>query len=166
MEDVVALSRALCARLAAWLPLLEACTVMAYLAFRNEPDVSGLFTLLPHVRWALPRVAGKRLAVHPYLPERLVRHRFGMLEPDAALPEIPPEEIDVVLVPGVAFDRQGGRLGYGGGYYDRFLPTTRALRVGITYDACLVDSLPCAESDVRMHWIATPTQIIRCLPAQ
>ncbi len=165
LEDprvVADLSAALCARLAVWPPLASARTVLAYLAFRNELDLQPLFTLLPHVRWALPRVAGRGLVIHPYDPQRLVRHRFGMWEPDPALPVIEPGELDVVLVPGVAFDPQGGRLGYGGGYYDRFLPTTRALRVGIAADSCLVDSLPCGELDVRMDWIATPSGIIRC----
>jgi 5-formyltetrahydrofolate cyclo-ligase len=47
-------------------------------------------------------------------------------------------------------------LGFGGGYYDRFLPTTPALRVGVAYAECLADTLPCDESDQRMDWIATP----------
>jgi 5-formyltetrahydrofolate cyclo-ligase len=66
------------------------------------------------------------------------------------------DPLDVVLVPGVAFDRYGGRLGFGGGFYDRFLPTTPALRVGVTYDSCLMDELPCTQSDQRMDWIVTP----------
>ena len=160
--DVATLSLALCERLAAW-PLLSAArTVLAYLAFRNEIDLGPLFGLLPQIRWAVPRVAHRWLVIHPYDPQRLVRHRFGMLEPDAALPEIAPEELDVVLVPGVAFDRQGARLGYGGGYYDRFLPTIPALRVGITSDTCVADELPCGDRDQRMDWLATPTEIIRC----
>jgi 5-formyltetrahydrofolate cyclo-ligase len=75
---------------------------------------------------------------------------------------VDPATLDLVLVPGVAFDRRGGRLGFGGGYYDRFLPTTPALRVGVTYDECLCDALPCGEHDQRMDWVLTPTQEIRC----
>jgi len=82
-----------------------------------------------------------------------------MLEPAADLPVIDPATLDVVLVPGVAFDRQGGRLGFGGGYYDRLLPTTPALRIGVTYDECLCDALPCGEHDQRMDWIVTPTEL-------
>jgi 5-formyltetrahydrofolate cyclo-ligase len=156
------LSAALCARLAEWPPLVNAHTVLGYLAFRNELDVRPLFGLLSHIRWAVPRVSGRQLVIHPYDPERLVRHRFGMLEPDPRLPVIGPEELDVVLVPGVAFDPQGGRLGYGGGYYDRLLPTTRALRVGIAADTSVVECLPCGDLDARMDWIATPSQIIPC----
>ena len=159
-EDVVADSAAICRRLASWEPLLTAQTVLAYLAFRNEVDLRPLFELLPRIRWSLPRIVGKRMIFHAHNPARLVRHPFGMLEPNPDLPEIAPAQIEVVLVPGVAFDRRGARLGFGGGYYDRFLPTTAALRVGITYDRCLVDSLPCREHDQRMDWVVTPAEML------
>jgi 5-formyltetrahydrofolate cyclo-ligase len=159
-EEVAAASAALCQRLAAWPVLQEARAILTYLAFRNEPGLGLLFDLLPHVRWAVPRVQGRRLALHPYDPARLVRHRFGMLEPAADLPLVDPATLNVVLAPGVAFDRRGVRLGFGGGYYDRFLPTTPALRVGVTYDCCLADELPRGEHDQRMDWVVTPTQCI------
>jgi 5-formyltetrahydrofolate cyclo-ligase len=98
--------------------------------------------------------------IHPYDPTRLVRHRFGILEPTADLPIIEPAEIAIVLVPGIVFDRHGRRLGWGSGYYDRFLSTTPALRVGVTYDECLTDSLPCTENDQWMDWIVTPTRLL------
>ena len=170
--QVTAASAALCHRLATWLssislPSLPSLpSLLTYLAFRNEPDLALLFDLLPHARWAVPRIEGHRLVVHPYDPARLVRHRFGMLEPAPDLPAIGPATLDLVLVPGVAFDRQGGRLGFGGGYYDRFLPTTPALRVGVTYDECLADVLPCGEHDQRVDWIVTPTDLFQVpLPA-
>jgi len=178
--QVTAASAALCHRLAAWLSstsnlqeILRVSTpvcaqndsspisIFTYLAFRNEPDLALLFDLLPHARWAVPRIEGRRLIVHPYDPARLVRHRFGMLEPAPDLPVIDPATLDLVLVPGVAFDRQGGRLGFGGGYYDRFLPTTPALRVGVTYDECLADVLPCGEHDQCVDWIVTPSDLFR-----
>jgi len=173
--QVTAASAALCHRLAAWLSstsnlqeILRCAqndsspiSIFTYLAFRNEPDLALLFDLLPHARWAVPRIEGRRLIVHPYDPARLVRHRFGMLEPAPDLPVIDPATLDLVLVPGVAFDRQGGRLGFGGGYYDRFLPTTPALRVGVTYDECLADVLPCGEHDQCVDWIVTPSDLFR-----
>jgi len=161
---VRAASRVLCERLAAWDPVHDASTVLAYIAFRNEIDLQPLFAALPRVRWAVPRIEGARLILHPYDPARLVRHRFGMLEPASDLPEIPPDVLDIVLVPGVAFDRQGRRLGFGGGYYDRFLPTTPALRVGIAHDECLTECLPHDAHDQNVDWVATPSCLIRCPP--
>ena len=165
-KEVAAASAALCQRLAGWTVMGKAHTVLAYLAFRNEPDLGLLFDLLPRVHWAVPRIEEKdrHLVIHAYDPTRLVRHRFGMLEPAADLPVIDPATLDLVLVPGVAFDRRGGRLGFGGGYYDRFLPTTPALYVGVTYDECLCDSLPCDKYDQRMNCVETPTQEIDCAP--
>ncbi len=161
-QEVTAASAAICQRLAAWSlisNLHPPISTLTYLAFRNEPDLGLLFELLPRVRWAVPRIEGGLLVLHPYDPAPLVRHRFGMLEPAADLPVVDPATLDLVLVPGVAFDRRGGRLGFGEGYYDRFLPTTPALRVGVTYDECLADALPCDEHDQRMDWIATPTRL-------
>ena len=99
-EDLVSASTAICRRLASWTLLQAARTVLTYLAFRNEIDLSPLFRILPHICWAVPRVEGMAMTIHPYDPTRLVRHRFGMLEPEPALPEIAPGEIDVVLVSG------------------------------------------------------------------
>ena len=168
-KDVASASAALCQRLAGWLSEQAANQILTYLAFRNEPDLGLLFDLLPHIRWIVPRIPkdtieGRRMTIHPYNPTRLIRHHFGMLEPAADLPVLDPTTLDLILVPGVAFDRHGGRLGFGGGYYDRFLLTTAALRVGIAYDNCLADALPCDEHDQRMDWVVTPTQEIRCAP--
>ena len=75
----------------------------------------------------------------PSLP--LVRHRYGMLEPGPDRPVVSPGEIDLVLVPGLAFDRRGHRVGYGGGYYDRYLKNYPGLKVGLCYEACLLDEI-------------------------
>lgn len=163
-DQVTADSIAVCQRLANWPIVREAQAIMAYLAFRNEIDLGPLFDLLPHIRWMVPRVQGPRLILHPYDAAQLVRHRHGMMEPAPDLPTFDPALLDVVLVPAVAFDRHGGRLGFGGGFYDHFLPTTPALRVGVNHDCCLTERLPTAEYDQRVDWVVTPTQLIRCLP--
>jgi 5-formyltetrahydrofolate cyclo-ligase len=163
-EEVAAASQALCERLAAWPVLQDAACVMAYLAFRNEPDLGHLFDLLPAVGWVVPRIEGERMILHPYDPSQLVRHRLGMLEPASSLPVVAPAAVDVVLAPGVAFSPRGERLGFGGGFYDRFLIATPALRVGIAYDACLADSLPCDAHDQRMDWVVTQSRRMRCAP--
>jgi 5-formyltetrahydrofolate cyclo-ligase len=163
-EQVAAASTAHCERLSQWPLLREAHTVLTYVAFRNEIDLAPLLETLPGIKWVAPRVVGRRMVLHPYDPSRLVRHRYGMLEPPADAPVVDPQTLDLVLVPGVAYDWRGGRMGFGGGFYDGFLPTTPALRVGITYDACLVDELPSDDHDQRMDWIVTPTQFLHCAP--
>ncbi len=162
--EVAAASAALCHRLAEWPVLTAATTILTYLAFRHEIDLALLFSLLPDKQWLVPRVVGKQLAIHPYDATRLTRHPYGMLEPAADLPLVDPQTVEVVLVPGVAFDPQGGRLGFGGGFYDDFLPTTPALRVGVTHDCCLANALPCKRHDQRMDWVVTPTRTFHCAP--
>lgn len=157
-------SAAACRRLGQMTLLYEGQTVMAYLAFNNEVDLGLLFELLPGLYWVLPRIEGQDMILHPYEPERLVRHPFGMLEPPANAPVVDPEDLDAVLVPGVSFDPRGGRLGFGGGFYDRFLVKTSATRVGVCYDRCLADELPCAVHDRRMDWVVTPTATIHAAP--
>lgn len=69
---------------------------------------------------------------------------------------------DLIFVPLLAFDHMGGRLGFGGGYYDRTLSTLESVRVGVAYDEQEVDSVPMDEFDQRLDWIVTPTQVIQC----
>jgi len=160
--EVSAASASACGQVVDWGVLRRACTVLTYLAFRNELDLSPLVRDLPRIRWAVPRIVDEHLVAHRYDPRRLVRHHYGLLEPDPLLPVVSPDAIDVVLVPGVAFDTKGGRLGLGGGFYDRFLVTTPAVRVGATYDSCLVDALPCQAHDQRVDWVLTPSGLLRC----
>lgn len=75
---------------------------------------------------------------------------------------VPPENIDLMLVPGIAFDRHGNRLGQGGGFYDRFLPYLSAdsMTIGIAFDEQVVDEVPHEATDCRVDYIVTPTRVI------
>ncbi len=161
-EEVEIASRGVRQQLATWGPLARARAVLAYLPFRNEIDLRPLFAQLAHIRWIVPRVDGSLLSLHPYSPDRLTLHRYGMWEPSADLPRVAPTEIDLVLAPGIAFDRRGVRLGFGGGYYDRFLPTCPAPCAGIAYSFALLDELPVEGHDQRVGWVVTPGQILDC----
>jgi 5-formyltetrahydrofolate cyclo-ligase len=97
----------------------------------------------------------------------LVPMAFGILEPRTELRNIPenilaPEDIDVVITPGLAFDLRGGRLGRGAGYYDKFLPKIRpdALAIGICYEEQIVERAPTDAHDFRVHAIATPKRVV------
>ena len=157
VEAVASASERICERLAEWPTFQKAQTVMAYASFGNEVSLLSLMNRSRDKRWVIPRTEARpepRLILHPYDPVRLVRHRFGMLEPDVSLPVIEPGELDLVLVPGLAFDRRGYRLGYGGGFYDRFLPHVTARQVGIVSTVLLVEHVPNDCFDQRVDYVA------------
>jgi 5-formyltetrahydrofolate cyclo-ligase len=88
---------------------------------------------------------------------------WGILEPRDGLPQIPPGAIDAVIVPGAAFDAAGRRCGYGGGFYDAYLPGTRrgTPRIALAFDLQVVDDLPCAAHDLSVDIIVTETRLMR-----
>jgi 5-formyltetrahydrofolate cyclo-ligase len=118
---------------------------------------------------ALPRVRRepKHLWLHAYPgePSALVTGAYGIREPAPDWPLVEPAAVDLVVVPGVAFDRHGTRLGYGGGYYDRMLPTIRAgnpaaALVGLAYGFQVVADLPGDPHDVPVDAIATEAGLV------
>lgn len=86
--------------------------------------------------------------------------QFGIREPSLACVEIPLNDLDLVLVPAVAFDLRGNRLGRGKGYYDRLLENFRGHKIGIVFDEQLVEAVPSENLDVRMDAILTPTRYL------
>lgn len=115
---------------------------------------------------AYPRIAGPGdLSLHICTVSELEPGPLGILQPAAGTTVIDVDRVDLVIVPGVAFDAQGNRLGYGGGYYDRLLARMpRARRVGLCFDGQLVGEIPIESHDVAMHTIVTPTRTLRCAP--
>ena len=113
---------------------------------------------------ALPRVEGDCLVMYRYeAGDALVRSLFGVPEPEAVQDRImPPEEISLVIVPGLCFDRNGGRLGYGKGFYDRFLSECSGKSVAVCFEGQLLDTgiIPETRNDVRMEHIITENIII------
>ena len=105
--------------------------------------------------------------------EELEPGTWGILEPSRAVRHehceqlVSPGTLDLIVVPGLAFDRSGGRLGYGKGYYDRLLAEARpdALRVGLCFDCQLIDEVPSAAHDQRMDYLVTETGVVACIPA-
>jgi 5-formyltetrahydrofolate cyclo-ligase len=96
------------------------------------------------------------------LAAEIVSGQFGIREPGAACPEISLERLDLILVPGVAFDLAGRRLGRGKGYYDRLLAKAAGLKCGVAFDEQIVDAVPAAAHDVKMDFILTPTRCVNC----
>lgn len=161
-EAVTSVGEQICNHLVEWPTFQQAQTVMAYMAFGNEVSLQPLMSQSRDKHWVIPRTETRpepHLILHLYDPARLVRHRFGMLEPDINLPVIEPGELDLVLVPGLAFDRRGYRLGFGGGFYDRFLPHVTAGKVGIVSTALMMERIPNDCFDQRVDYVASESGI-------
>jgi 5-formyltetrahydrofolate cyclo-ligase len=146
-------------------------TLMAYLALAQEVQTWGLIEAArrQHKRVVVPVIEGDTLiAVElPRDKAQLQRGAYGIFEPRGQQVAVSPADIDLVLVPGLAFDRQGGRVGFGRGYYDRFLgqlPVT-ARYCGLAFTMQVVSHVPRMPYDICMHYVATEEGIIYCLAA-
>ncbi len=95
------------------------------------------------------------------LRREIVTGQFGIREPTASCIEIPLTDLDLVLVPGVAFDLGGCRLGRGKGFYDRLLAGVRGIKCGVAFDEQIVKEVPAETLDVRMDFILTPTRLMK-----
>jgi 5-formyltetrahydrofolate cyclo-ligase len=168
-SERAAAADAVAARVLAVPELAGARTVMAFASFGSElptdPLIDGLCAR--GIRVGLPRIDGGELEVRSFQPgDPTTTTSFGVREP-ADGDAIVPDAIDVVITPAVAFDRHGRRVGYGRGFYDRFLLRTRddAVRIGVGADVQLLDEeLPAGPFDRRVHVIVTPTETVRCEP--
>jgi 5-formyltetrahydrofolate cyclo-ligase len=137
----------------------QANTILAYFSYRQEPDLTPLFTTPK--RWGFPRCIGNQLSWHTWKPgESLQTGKFGILEPHPDSPTIAASAVDLILVPAVACDRNGYRLGYGGGYYDRMisLPEWRSKpAIGIIFEFAYLAQLPIDSWDQPLQSICTET---------
>ena len=165
-EDTRSLANmTICRDIEAWQAFQKADTILTYLAMRSEVDLSPLLAHHPDKRWAIPSIrSGGQMRFHIYDPAKLVYHSFGMLEPDPSCSVIAPDEIHLALVPGLAFDGNGWRLGYGGGFYDRFLMNFKGATAGITYQALYLTAIPHAEHDIPMQYVITETGVKAVYP--
>jgi 5-formyltetrahydrofolate cyclo-ligase len=85
---------------------------------------------------------------------------FGIPEPPPSAKTVPNSNVDAWLVPALAFDEKGNRLGRGGGFYDRFLEESSGLRIGVGYDCVILHELPCDDWDQRMDLIVTERRLL------
>ena len=138
---------------------------MLYVDFRNEVAtrdiISKLLDLGKEVYLPVTLKEEKKL-----IPKRifslddLVYGAYGILEPRVDAQQVDPSLLDIVVVPGSVFDKSGYRTGYGGGYYDRFLESTNAIRVGVCFNFQLVDDVFPEEHDKIMDFIITEKSIL------
>lgn len=140
-------------------------TASAFLGMRDEVDVSPLFDRLPGWRWVLPRVEEDWTLTFRDRELPIERHTMGMEQPIRSGPVIPVREIDLFLVPGLAFDLGGARLGRGGGFYDRVLAERRsdALAIGVTTATRVSDRVPVLPHDQPVDLLATESGVVACV---
>lgn len=149
---------------------LSARTILLFAPLPDEPDV-----------WPLAKAAlaeGKNLVLPSFdatsnqyearrvidLAADVVTGKFGIREPAPHCPTVPLKQLDLALVPGVAFAASGRRLGRGKGFYDRLLPKIPGIRCGVAYDFQVVDGVPAESHDVDLDCILTPTRWLVVTP--
>lgn len=130
----------------------EGLCIGLYASLPHEVDLMPLLAEAPGLHYAFPRcLPGQRLRFHEVAsPEDdLIPGAHGILAPRPGLPAIDAGRLDALIIPGVAFTPSGARLGYGGGYYDRFLPTCPQARlIALAFAEQMLDSLPTEGHDV------------------
>lgn len=148
-------------------PLASARILGLFSALPDELDPIGAFGWARQTGklCAYPRCMAGRVLEFALVedPSELVEGRYGIREPRPSLPAVRLDALDAVLVPGLAFDRRGGRLGRGAGYYDRAFgdPQERPLLVGFTYSGRLIDEIPLEAHDQRMDALVTEREVIQ-----
>ena len=158
------------ARLFALEQFIKADKVLFYASFRTEVSTGIMIAeaLDMGKTVILPRVDQEegRLTKHVVNGlEELVPGHMGILEPDMEKhSEVKVEDIHMLVIPGLAFDPKGARIGYGGGYYDRLLPRIKGERTiaALAFEAQIFDSLPMEEHDIPVDYIFTEQRTINC----
>lgn len=157
-EMVSEYSSRIVTKLCSFSEIVQSENIMCFLSIGNEIDLRPLVNQLQKdgKQVLLPRVAGKGImSAVIYEHDKTRKGPFGITEPEGEA--FDPKKIDVVILPGLVYDYQGYRLGYGGGYYDRFLTLLRpgAFICGVCYDFQIVETVFPHAKDVAVDWIVT-----------
>ena len=138
----------------------QAKTILLYHSLPDEVDTSSFLKLWKEdKRLLLPAVKGDNLIICNYHPEKLKTGSYGIIEPQGyGITDL--SVIDMIIIPGIAFDKKHNRLGRGKGYYDRLLPQVTACKIGICYNCQITDLLPIEKHDIPMDYIISESGII------
>lgn len=143
--------------------------VLLFYSFGSEVTTKAIaeHILAEGKRLLLPYLTPQGMEATEVLPgDPLLPSGYGPREPSLRH-ALDPAEVDLVVTPGLAFDRRGFRLGYGGGHYDRYLSRLRpeTTRIGLAYSAQLIDRVPEEPSDQKLHLVVTDSETVDCRPA-
>jgi 5-formyltetrahydrofolate cyclo-ligase len=157
----------LCAKLKGQSFFQTAATVLFFAPLPDEADIwpllqealaAGKIAALPHFDAAAQSYVARRAQ---NLQSEIVTGQFRVREPKSSCVKIALADFNLVLVPGVAFDLRGNRLGRGKGFYDRLLADVRGVKCGIAFDEQVVSEVPAGKSDVPVDFILTPTRCVK-----
>lgn len=155
-QELSDLSVTVCAALEKNTNFQKAKTVLCFWSLPDEVHTHDFIK-----KWAntktilLPKVVGEKLELHVFTNENdMTKGEFGINEPTSEIFS-DYEKIDLCIIPGLAFDRQGGRMGRGKGFYDRFLPKTNCHKIGICFPWQIVPKIECAPWDIPMDEIVS-----------
>jgi 5-formyltetrahydrofolate cyclo-ligase len=154
-EDREAFSLRICERI---VPYIKDKTILSYAPVSSEVDLTMINETYP-VAYPVIR-QGQQMDA--YIPEqgKFITDRYGIREPDPACSRrIEKEEIEVILVPCVGFNKKKDRLGHGGGYYDRYLKDCKALKIGIAFEAQKTEADLKEENDITLDMIITEKDV-------
>ena len=132
--------------------------IATYYPLEGEVDVFDLI-LLSHYKWSLPVIKNNRLFFAPYSEgDSLHSGDFGIMIPNTELVTHP----EILIIPGLAFDKEGSRIGFGQGHYDKYLNSNNVkVKIGVCFEYQLFDIVPSEELDVKMNYIVTEKRIIK-----
>jgi len=150
---------------------IEAKNIFIYISYDSEINTKGIINkaLKDNKKIYVPRTEFKTRfmdAVEITSLDNVIESEYGILEPSIEEPHIEPNELDLIVVPGVAFDRNGGRIGYGAGFYDRYFKRIskdrikRITKLALAYDLQVLDNIPMNEQDVPVNYIITEKEFI------
>lgn len=164
-EYILHASEIVCELIAQTNEFLFADTVLLYFPINNEisplPLMKAAIKMGKSVAFPVCQRADKTLLFRIVDGlDDLKQADFGLFEPNAALKVATPTEKTLCIVPAILFSREGYRIGYGGGYYDRFLKNFNGTSVGITYDELLFDSIPHEAHDVPLNMIISEREVL------
>lgn len=168
-EQVIQASDMISLQLKAFKPFQTATNIACYIDFRNEVSTKSLIQWMwknnKNVFIPLVNFKTKEMTFHQFMDyESLSISKFGILEPNPQVhPVVDATLIDFMICPGVAFTTSGYRMGYGAGFYDRFLSTLipKPITVGVAFDLQVVHTLPVEPHDMQLDYIITPTQFYK-----
>lgn len=171
--DAAAWSAQVCARIVGSEIFRRAGVVMLFASLPGEVDLRPVAAQTRRVgkRFCLPRAdwAAKRIvpAIVSDMDRDLIQRQYGIREPAPDAVAVPVSEVGLVLVPGLAFDLAGNRLGRGAGFFDRFLadPALTGATCAAGFDIQVINSVPANDRDIPIQWVATQSRLVATRPA-